>query len=72
MRGAIPPLPQYAFTTWCSVKSAGTNLPFTFYVHLLNVICQNFEGYSEHFRRLTGRVTSTHRDMVALSDMHLA
>jgi hypothetical protein len=23
MRGAIPPLPQYAFTAWCSVKAQG-------------------------------------------------
>jgi hypothetical protein len=27
MRGAIPPLPQYAFMAWCSVKSIGTTLP---------------------------------------------
>jgi hypothetical protein len=29
MRGAIPPLPQYDFMAWCSVKSTGTILPFT-------------------------------------------
>jgi len=23
MRGAIPPLPQYAFMVWCSVKAQG-------------------------------------------------
>jgi len=23
MRGAIPPLPQYAFMTWCSVEAQG-------------------------------------------------
>jgi len=23
MRGAIPPLPQYAFMAWCSVKAQG-------------------------------------------------
>jgi len=23
MSGAIPPLPQYAFVTWCSVKAQG-------------------------------------------------
>jgi len=23
MRGAIPPLPQYAFMAWCSVKARG-------------------------------------------------
>jgi hypothetical protein len=28
MRGAIPPLPQYAFMAWCSIgKSTGTTLP---------------------------------------------
>jgi hypothetical protein len=27
MSGAIPPLPQYAFMAWCSVKSIGTTLP---------------------------------------------
>jgi hypothetical protein len=27
MRGAIPPLPQYASMAWCSVKSTGTTLP---------------------------------------------
>jgi hypothetical protein len=26
MCGAIPPLPQYAFMAWCSVKSTGTTL----------------------------------------------
>jgi len=30
MREAIPPLPQYAFMAWCSVKSTGATLPFTF------------------------------------------
>jgi hypothetical protein len=30
MRGAIPPLPQYAFMAWCSVKkSTDTTLTFT-------------------------------------------
>jgi len=23
MSGAVPPLPQYAFMTWCSVKAQG-------------------------------------------------
>jgi hypothetical protein len=31
MRGAIPPLPQYVFMAWCSVKHRETlPLPFTF------------------------------------------
>jgi hypothetical protein len=25
MRGAIPPLTQYAFMAWCSIKNTGTN-----------------------------------------------
>jgi hypothetical protein len=29
MREAIPPLLQFAFMAWCSVKSIGTTLPFT-------------------------------------------
>jgi hypothetical protein len=30
MGGAVPPLPQYAFMAWCSVRgSRGTTLPFT-------------------------------------------
>jgi hypothetical protein len=30
MSGAIPPLPQYAFMVWCSVKEiTGRTLPFT-------------------------------------------
>jgi hypothetical protein len=30
MGGAVPPLPQYAFMAWCSVRgSTGTTLPFT-------------------------------------------
>jgi hypothetical protein len=35
MRGTIPPLPQYAFMVWCSVKkSTGTTLPLPL-IHLL-------------------------------------
>jgi len=30
MRGAIPPLPQYAFMAWCSVKKHRGNFTFTF------------------------------------------
>jgi len=32
MRGAIPPLPQYAFMVWCSVKAQGQ-----LYLHLMIV-----------------------------------
>jgi hypothetical protein len=34
MRGAIPPLPQYAFMAWCSVKHREN---FTFYLYLLGM-----------------------------------
>jgi len=30
MRGDIPPLPQYAFMAWCSVKAQGQLYFFTF------------------------------------------
>jgi len=32
MSGAIPPLPQYAFNAWCSIKKHRDN--FTFYKFL--------------------------------------
>jgi hypothetical protein len=31
MRGALPPLPQYAFVAWCSIKKHRANFTFTFY-----------------------------------------
>jgi hypothetical protein len=35
MGEAVPPLPQYAFMAWCSVRgSTGTTLPFTFICQL--------------------------------------
>jgi hypothetical protein len=33
MRGAIPLLPQYAFTEWCSVKAQGQLYPYYYYHH---------------------------------------
>jgi hypothetical protein len=33
MSGAIPPLPQYAFMAWCSVKGQGQ---FYLYLYLFN------------------------------------
>jgi hypothetical protein len=33
MRGAIPPIPQYAFMAWCSVKkTTGITLPLLYTV----------------------------------------
>jgi len=32
MRGAIHPLPQYVFMTWCSVKAEGLHLYLLWYV----------------------------------------
>jgi len=38
MRGAIPPLPQYAFMAWCSVKKDHRdNFNFTFKVSILRL-----------------------------------
>jgi len=31
--GAIPPLPQNDFMVWCSVESAGENLPLPYHTH---------------------------------------
>jgi hypothetical protein len=57
MGGAVPPLPQYAFMAWCSVrgstettlpfylykwvKSAAFDNPFTLVVHEINAIESN-------------------------------
>jgi hypothetical protein len=37
MRGAIPPLPQYAFMAWCLVKHRD-NFTFTFYLVLVKFV----------------------------------
>jgi len=34
MRGFIPPVPQYAFMAWCSVKKAQGQLYLYLYVYL--------------------------------------
>jgi hypothetical protein len=39
MSGAIPPLPQYAFMAWCSVKAQGQ---FNFVVVVVVVITHSF------------------------------
>jgi hypothetical protein len=41
MRGAIPPLSQYAFTAWCSVKAQGQLLPLTKHVSINNGLLIN-------------------------------
>jgi len=46
MREAIPPLPQYAFAAWCSVKKHTDNFTFNFYLHgiyLLEIILSHKE-----------------------------
>jgi hypothetical protein len=52
MSGAIPPLPQYTFMAWCSVKGTGaTNYTFTFTLPLYVVTIQQREftvHYSAH------------------------
>jgi len=42
MRGAIPPLPRYAFMAWCSVKAQGQLylLTFTLTVYFVRKMCQ--------------------------------
>jgi hypothetical protein len=55
MRGAIPPLPQYAFMAWCIVKHRDN---FTFY---LTIIC----SCSRKFYFIS--VTASHRDEPLLS-----
>jgi hypothetical protein len=52
MRGAIPPLPQYAFMAWCSVNAEGQLLSFTFMGFSIATIemrfsHQNFMGISK-------------------------
>jgi hypothetical protein len=37
MRGAIPPVPQYAFMAWCVVKHTD-NLSFTFIIIIIIII----------------------------------
>jgi hypothetical protein len=47
MHGAVPPLPQYAFMVWCSVKkSTGTTLPlpFTFTASDITLITYKFKS----------------------------
>jgi hypothetical protein len=44
MRGAISPLPQYAFMAWCLVKHRD-NFTFTFYVAVLTVTNSNKTVY---------------------------
>jgi hypothetical protein len=51
MSGAIPPLPQYAFMVWCSVKHRATlplplPLPLYIYIYDLNA------GWYLAFKRL--------------------
>jgi hypothetical protein len=35
MRGAIPPLPQYVFMAWCSVKTQGQIYPYIIHYRVL-------------------------------------
>jgi hypothetical protein len=39
MSGAIPPLPQYAFMAWCSIKNTGTTLLLPLFNKLINCVC---------------------------------
>jgi hypothetical protein len=51
MSGAIPPLPQYAFMAWCSVKAQGQ---LYFYLFNSAVLLR------EHVFKVTANVTISH------------
>jgi hypothetical protein len=51
MLGAIPPLPQYAFMAWCSVKKHKENFTFTFtftYINGLVVYIHHSDPFLVH------------------------
>jgi hypothetical protein len=47
MRGAIPPLPQYASIAWCSVKAQGQ-----LYLHLSPLRCRKVSVLPRNFNLL--------------------
>jgi hypothetical protein len=51
MRGAIPPLPQYAFMAWCSVKAQGQLFTFTCIKH--SIFCTSLEEMLSSLASLT-------------------
>jgi hypothetical protein len=51
MRGAIPPLPQYVFIAWCSVKHRNN---FTFTSNITRRIDSEFGNFSHRHRIQTG------------------
>jgi hypothetical protein len=63
MREAIPPLPQYAFMAWCSVKAQGQLylLPLTVFLpqnqanygHILQWLCKIRLGAKKDFQTIT-------------------
>jgi hypothetical protein len=60
MRGAIPPLPQYAFMVWCSVEAQGQ---FYLYLYLLlGVIDQISHPYNTTGTIINYKVASTPRN----------
>jgi hypothetical protein len=52
MCGAIPPLPQYVFMAWCSVKAKGTTLPLHLDKRILLVIYPMCLGYRPQVKHL--------------------
>jgi hypothetical protein len=76
MPGAIPPLPQYVFTTWCLVKHRDN---FTF-IHYIHDYCPHMEVLSSIRNPRTGnavvigpRVTwvSDSNDSDLYSEVHM-
>jgi len=66
MSEAIPPLPQHAFMTWCSVKAQGSTLPLLLYYADINNFCSKLLYIQQ---RVFARVTWT---FIMLRRMKLA
>jgi hypothetical protein len=49
MSGAVPPLPQYAFMAWCSVKKAQGQLYLYLYIYLYHIIIK-LDHSLDHFK----------------------
>jgi hypothetical protein len=60
MCGAIPPLPQYAFMAWCSVKAQGQLHLYKFYIACTSVeMCTPVE-YRYSFKCVIDNVAVPH------------
>jgi len=59
MRGTIPPLPQYAFMVWCSVKKkAQTTLPYLYIMRWAgHVTCKGKKKRTKIYRETSRKET---------------